>query len=150
MFEKHGFSNIPNCVGCYIPEDGVLPLPVGIGDGTPTKRDVTPCEKSGVSNALLPRVSGKATLSPKRVSACNANSRFALMGIYRYPAFPRNPNWPWAEIDNGNWDSISRYWGNSSDSCGGWGVLDHYTADQRYFNGIRQRAEYQSMFSHPA
>lgn len=92
-------------------------------------------------------VSGTATISTKKVSVCpgGTKKKYWGLGLYRYPAFPANAAWPWDGIDNGRWDSISRYWGNTSADCADWSVGKLQTHDSRQVGGaVPVRADYQS------
>ncbi|CEJ93482.1 hypothetical protein VHEMI09064 [[Torrubiella] hemipterigena] len=91
---------------------------------------------------------GEATLSPKVVKVCGATYRPKKNA--RYPAFPKNPGWPWDGIENGRWDTISKYWGNSSASCTNWGASGLPSHDKTYIprtgftSGGWVRADYQT------
>jgi chitinase len=104
-------------------------------------------ESSEEPHALEKRVPGEATLSPKKVIACDL--AFSLGGDDRYPAFPAMHSSPWDGIENGRWDSISRYWGNDSADCADWSISARRTADTKWASDqtgrrVRIRANYQS------
>lgn len=91
--------------------------------------------------------SGTATISKKEVSVCPGGTKKKHwgVGLYRYPAFPAKAAWPWDGIENGRWDSISRYWGNTSADCADWSVGKLQTRDFRQVGGaVSVRADYQS------
>ncbi|KAJ8128780.1 hypothetical protein O1611_g4852 [Lasiodiplodia mahajangana] len=160
---RWGYRDIPDCKSCN-EDDGVwgnsvilrkgqtqgyanLTTPL-VGDRSPhlgsgdaqeeDKRDSSDSE----AHVLGKRVSGTATLSVKKVTVCG--DQFWNAGQYRYPAFPAQETFPWDGIDNGMWDSIGRYWGNSSDSCSNWAVSDRQPADKVYRGGVQIRAKYQT------
>lgn len=92
------------------------------------------------------RKPGTATLSSKLISICDV--KLEENGRSRYPAFPDDSNNPWDAIENGRWNSISRYWGNSSAGCASWAVAALTTADTSYVKKAgftkKTRARYQS------
>lgn len=94
-------------------------------------------------SSLLPRASGVATIPGKDVTVCN-NVKLYLTQPYSYPAFPSDAGFPWDGIQNGKWDSIPRYYGNSSDVCSDWGPFAKPTADIVYTGTQPFRADYQS------
>ncbi|TQW02709.1 bacteriodes thetaiotaomicron symbiotic chitinase [Cordyceps javanica] len=116
---RFGYNDIGECLDCEN-DDGFYP-----GDGS----------------ALASRKSGTATLSYKWVQVCGAD-RFTLRAPYRYPAFPAQCTYPWDHIENNKWDSIARYWGNSSMSCDNWSTMALQDADQRDIGGKMCRAKY--------
>lgn len=121
----YGYSDIPNCLSCS-DEDGKWP-----GGTLFSKRDNVSTfdeDEEDEVHSLHRRAAGKATKSVKEVSVCG--DRYWNAGKYRYPAFPRDASFPWDGIENGKWDSISKYWGNASDSCSNWAVTDKKPADR--------------------
>ncbi|EGX92282.1 bacteriodes thetaiotaomicron symbiotic chitinase, putative [Cordyceps militaris CM01] len=60
----------------------------------------------------------------------------------KYPAFPATCTYPWDHIENNKWDSIARYWGNSSMSCDNWSTTALQDADERDIGGKMCRAKY--------
>ncbi|KAL4900878.1 hypothetical protein BDW74DRAFT_182461 [Aspergillus multicolor] len=98
-------------------------------------------------HVLAPRVSGMATMGTKKVTACRRS--FGLGGDWRYPSFPSRHDFDWEGIENGAWDTISRYWGNTTDSCASWAVGELTRHDTRWTtdangNPTRIRANYQT------
>lgn len=99
---------------------------------------------------LEERTPGKATQIEKKVKACHVQGQapFSVGGDYRYPAFPASPYSAWDGIEMGKWDSISRYWGNNSNSCSDWKTVAKQPHDQVWVggsSGLRQiRDKYQS------
>ncbi|EHK22022.1 glycoside hydrolase family 18 protein [Trichoderma virens Gv29-8] len=91
----------------------------------------------GSEHAISKRDAGEATITPKKAKFCGkdvwANTP------YNYPSFPKDDTWPWEGIQQGRWDSISRYWGNSSGLCQSWAVGKIQPADVTYIpkrNGL--------------
>ncbi|CAG8939269.1 unnamed protein product [Penicillium salamii] len=80
-------------------------------------------------NSLEKRIWGKAGTGKKKVTMCGMKDYARSPGIY--PQFPEDPNAPWAGIQNGAWDSISRWWGNTSSLCNVWnvGALQNFDTD---------------------
>ncbi|KAH0499712.1 hypothetical protein TgHK011_006887 [Trichoderma gracile] len=76
---------------------------------------------------LQKRIPGIATMSPKSVKICGIDS--SPSSDYFYPAFPASARNPWDGIQQGRWDSISRYWGNSSADCVDWTAAQLTVAD---------------------
>lgn len=164
---QHGFWDIPNCITCDRP-DGIYPGPIQhvstrrrdtietIGEEQEEKKEEEEeeekddLEKKDL-HVLEPRVDGKATRTSKKVMACGGS--FGLGRDWRYPAFPSVHSYGWEGIENGAWDSISRYWGNVSDSCSSWAVSGRTRHDTRWVfnngNPTQIRANYQSMNSFP-
>jgi chitinase len=99
-------------------------------------------------HSLEKRAWGEATLSTKDVTTCGGTT-ISLGRNDRYPAFPAMHNYPWEGIQNGLWDPISRYWGNTSADCADWGISARGRADTRWANDqngrpVQIRANYQS------
>lgn len=93
---------------------------------------------------LMPRVFGTATITTKKVTVCGAK----IGGTYsRYPAFPADASFPWDNIDNGAWNAVGAYYGNSSSLCTNWAVSNNNgQADTEYvLRGQKVRTKYQSM-----
>ncbi|KAJ6001245.1 hypothetical protein N7522_006472 [Penicillium canescens] len=159
----YGYSDLKNCDSCDEIPSGTWPwvdyVDISISkreDAEGTSEDVQPSHDHGVSHGhhghshLHRRVSGKATLSEKKVTVCD-DYKWWVDGDGRYPAFPRDAQNPWDGIDNGKWDSISRYWGNSSESCTSWAVFENPVADKVWVGpsllnplGSMERAQYQT------
>jgi chitinase len=59
-------------------------------------------------HSLEKRVRGTATMSDKKVSICGGKYQ-APGSPYKYPAFPAAASYPWENIDNDDWETISRY-----------------------------------------
>ncbi|KAF4331819.1 glycoside hydrolase family 18 [Fusarium beomiforme] len=92
---------------------------------------------SSPAHKLHRRASGIAKPLPKKVSICpdpnkKKGDTMYLNSPYRYPPFPQDPTFPWDGIQNGKWDSVSRYWGNSSSIYNFWGVTALSQADQTW------------------
>ncbi|KAL9560669.1 hypothetical protein ACKAV7_015160 [Fusarium commune] len=155
---KYGFSDIPPCDDCDFDESGMpwrqeVMASINLG-----KRDVADEDEADDSTDTTPvhmlhrRKSGEATKTVKHVRICSTVvGNRGMMGLgspYWYPAFPKNPNWPWDGIEGGKWDSVSRYWGNSSFVCDNWGVTALPKADTIWVNvkGVKKqfRAGYQT------
>ncbi|RYP44871.1 hypothetical protein DL768_008713 [Monosporascus sp. mg162] len=140
MDYKWGYSDIPPCYTCN--EDvGVWP-----GTGVTSARSVgtEPFEddESNEDHWLGKRVSGIATITAKKGTVCGR--KFSTLGDARYPSFPSDASWPWDGIQQGKWDSISKYWGNSSADCADWGVTKLTRADVVNIGGRSVRAKYQT------
>lgn len=74
MMETYRFDDLPPCDACQ-EDDGEWPF----GKGSSTE------------SSLQPWASGKATMSPKKVTVCE-NYKIGVGIPYRYPTFPRNTN----------------------------------------------------------
>ncbi|KAK6215153.1 chitinase [Colletotrichum tabaci] len=135
-------EDMPGCDWCTKP-DGKWP-----GSRIPTRRDILhnatdiiDNEKEGEEdgdneeglNFFEKRRPGFATPSTKPVSICGEKH----WGVReaRYPAFPADATYPWEGIENGRWDSISKYWGNGSAVCSDWSVKQLSQADTEYIDG---------------
>lgn len=159
---RWGFDDIPDCEACDLQEE--VPnwrtaansylnnfkrdTENGQEDEDVDDNDTTPVHQ------LYRRKDGTATMSTKPVSVCptRKGDTVELKAPYKYPAFPKDPNNRWEGIQRGRWDSISRYWGNSSDLCQFWGVTALTTPDQTWVTDstgstIRVRADYQSAYN---
>lgn len=150
------YEDIPNCESCNPDDetDGYWPGNIFIkrdATGNETDLDLLDDDEfiGGDSyHKLEERVPGVATLSYKKVRVCG--TRYWGTGDYRYPAFPLSPNNPWETTANSAYvNGISKYWGNSSDSCSNWGVTNKLTADtviipSSSVTPTRVRAKYQS------
>lgn len=157
-----GYSDMPDCDHCTPDDDSDGSWPGDLSamnsmslldDDEEALDRAVDLEDDEFDPHLDKRVPGIATISQKTVTVCpsgTARSRFSVAGRYSYPAFPAPANNPWDGIENGRWDSISRYWGNTSVSCSNWAVsnLDpHDTAVVGGPNGLqRVRAKYQSTY----
>ncbi|ATY61069.1 glycoside hydrolase family 18 [Cordyceps militaris] len=75
-------------------------------------------------------------LYSKRVSICPDadGEKIGLLAPYQYPGFPNDHKKPWEGILSGKYDSISRYWGNSSSVCSVWSVRGLAKADTTWVN----------------
>ncbi|KAF5244294.1 hypothetical protein FANTH_7804 [Fusarium anthophilum] len=154
---KYGFSDIPSCADCDFDESGMpwrqeVMASINLG-----KRDVADEDEADDSTnttlvqLLHRRKSGEATKMIKHVRVCSkvvgTQGMIGLGSPYWYPAFPKSPKWPWDGIEGGKWDSVSRYWGNSSFVCDNWGVTSLPKADTIWVDvkGVKQqfRAGYQ-------
>lgn len=153
---KWAFDDIDECEGCNY-RDRRWPY------GTPVSLPRSPLESSDSPATDIPNIwdgqeddipdlgtggmlqklqPGEVGISPKRVKACGR--AFSLVGDYRYPAFPANHSFPWDGIQNGKYDSISRYWGNSSADCANWSVAKFQQHDLKQITTGPVRADYQS------
>ncbi|KAH7120620.1 hypothetical protein EDB81DRAFT_666993 [Dactylonectria macrodidyma] len=124
-----GYRDMTKCETCHTDVDTGGPWPGILSDSSLSARG----EHKGVEElswlegrAYNPN-NPQATLSPKKIYVCprqdNDRDRlFKSYGPYRYPAFPEDPARVWENIENNRWDSISRYWGNTSMSCSDWSV----------------------------
>ncbi|EWZ93951.1 hypothetical protein FOWG_06589 [Fusarium oxysporum f. sp. lycopersici MN25] len=64
---------------------------------------------------------------------------------YRFPQFPKDVTKVWDGADGGAYDSISRYWGNSSADCTDWSIGRKPTRDQTHIgNGVFVPSAYQT------
>lgn len=129
---KYGLSDIPLCQeqDCFPDTGGPWPGDVSLG-------------------FVEKRVNGKATLSSKAIKIKQQD--FLVSSMFRYPAFPQEANYAWEGIEGGKWDSISRYWGNTSLDCSDWSVDALQPADKVWVvdtsgNLAQVRAAYQSKF----
>ena len=139
---------MPPCEHCQ-PDQG-WPFPAGTGatqDDNPTRVRLEDSEDLEDDWTPMPLASGTATLTAKMVSVCN--EKYYVDGKYKYPAFPKNADWPWENIENGEWDSISRYWGNASADCSDWTTAQLSKADKDDIgNGHKVRSHYESKQAH--
>ncbi|KAL6690469.1 glycoside hydrolase family 18 protein [Trichoderma pleuroticola] len=79
-----------------------------------------------------PRV---ASMGFKKISICKKD--YLPKQPYKYPSFPNQASFPWDGIQNGKWDTISKYWGNASASCTNWNAGNVMPADTIYIpNGL--------------
>ncbi|CAG8071629.1 unnamed protein product [Penicillium olsonii] len=93
-------------------------------------------------NSLEKRVWGTAGRGEKEVTMCGKKTYARTPGTY--PQFPEDPNAPWAGIQKGKWDPISRWWGNTSSHCGIWNVGPKQDFDTEYTPQGVQRSMYQT------
>ncbi|KAM0384982.1 hypothetical protein ACHAQC_011832 [Fusarium culmorum] len=64
---------------------------------------------------------------------------------YKFPQFPKDVMKVWDGVDGGIYDSISRYWGNSSADCVDWSIGAKRTRDQTHVgNGVFLPSAYQT------
>ncbi|KZN93935.1 hypothetical protein EN45_041220 [Penicillium chrysogenum] len=158
----YGYSDLQGCDSCDEIPSGTWPwddyLDISIRKRESFEEnsgDISPDLHRGVSHVhrgishLHRRLNGIATISPKKVTVCS--DKWWADGGGLYPAFPALAANSWDGIQNGKWDSISRYWGNSSDSCTSWGVFEKTLADEVWVgpspnhpSGSMQRAQYQT------
>lgn len=152
------YSDMPKCDACNPTDnsDGSWPG-VGIRLTERDEKDLNEAVGLDADGLAHPgeRRPGVATMSAKKVTACVAPggiSRFWVNDPYWYPAFPANPDNPWDGIQQGRWDAISKYWGNTSISCSNWstaGLTSHDTAWVNGPNGLEEvRDVYQSTLVH--
>jgi len=162
----YGYSDLDYCDSCDDIPSGTWPwvdyVDTGISKREETEEPVKDFRLSHhhrVSHEhhdhsyLHRRRAGVATLSFKKVTVCDDDNKWFAGGLGRYPAFPRDAQYPWDGIENGKWDSISRYWGNSSESCTSWAVHKNPVADKVWVEpsllnplGSMERAQYQSTY----
>lgn len=79
---------------------------------------------------LSPRQPPTANMSKKWIRVCGTS--FGLKTPYMYPSFPEAHNKQWEGIQQGKWDAISRYWGNTLWICQSWAVGKVQPADVTY------------------
>ncbi|KAF9784244.1 hypothetical protein IL306_007712 [Fusarium sp. DS 682] len=127
---KYGLSDIPLCQeqDCFPDTGGPWPGDVSLG-------------------FVEKRVNGKATISAKTIKIYDDD--FEVLNKFRYPAFPQEASFAWEGIERGKWDSISRYWGNTSLDCSDWSVDALQPADKAWVvdtsgNLVQVRAAYQT------
>lgn len=97
--------------------------------------------------SLSPRQPPTINISRKTINVCGTT--FRLSAPYNYPSFPESSTVPWDGVQQGRWDAVSRYWGNTSGICQSWAIGKVQPADETYIpNGIGgynpQRSHYQS------
>ncbi|KAK2773012.1 chitinase [Colletotrichum kahawae] len=136
--------DMPSCPECDKPE----PRESWPGTVPNAKRDALDNTTSDPENngdfALLDkRKAGEATMMSKDMTICK--QAWETAGQFMYPAFPRPAANPWDGIQNGRWDSISKYWGNSSASCSDWSVTRLAQADTELVNGALIRSPYNNL-----
>jgi chitinase len=95
---------------------------------------------------LESRGPGTAGTGKKFVTMCGKKDYARSPGTY--PQFPKKASSPWVGIQNGKWDSISRWWGNTSSLCSDWSVGPLQDYDEEWTPVGRHRADYQSMYRH--
>jgi hypothetical protein len=160
MAFKYGYTDIPDCEACDQEADWPdWRTAVASYMNNNLKRDPKEGPEDGHDNYTTPvhqlhrRKDGTATMIKKAVSVCprKKKEKTGLGSPYKYPAFPADPKYQWEGIQGGAWDSISRYWGNSSSICSFWGVAGLTVADREWVTdatGARSnnRAVYQSAY----
>ncbi|SCO15302.1 related to chitinase [Fusarium fujikuroi] len=138
---KYGFSDIPPCDDCDFENNGLTwqqEVQLAIG---PAKRDAADEDEVEDSTDTTPvhmlhtRKLGEATRSVKHVRICSTVvGKAGMIGL--------------VPLIGGKWDSVSRYWGNSSFVCDNWGVTALPKADTIWVNakGVKKqfRAGYQT------
>ncbi|CAM1509829.1 Fc.00g001640.m01.CDS01 [Cosmosporella sp. VM-42] len=117
----------------YQADDDTTILPLDTGGSAEVDQSADDANNNDTYHQLQKRVSGKATLSHKKVSICKGKYDAGLE--YRYPAFPADSSFPWDGIENGQWDTISRYWGNATGDCADWAVAKLQPADTANVGG---------------
>lgn len=156
MDYRWGYNDIPSydhCTCCSTsPTNGdwrragngnVIPLDKKRSLEEPLEFEEEEFESSETSHQLEKRKHGEAGRGPKWVSICD--KRDYARGPGTYPQFPEDPNAPWVGIQNGKWDPISRWWGNTSSLCSDWSVGALQDADKEIISPTKvQRAMYQS------
>ncbi|RBA18191.1 chitinase [Fusarium proliferatum] len=164
MQQKWGFSDMPPCPDCDSLGDfpdwrtnvnrylGTLKVNHARGEDEGNHdTEALPIPESPAHKLHRRRI-GSASMLTKEVSVCpdTTNDKEGLQSPYQYPAFPKDPFWPWEGIQKGKWDSVSRYWGNTSDFCHWWGVKGLSNADKVWVKdkvtGVvsQVRADYQT------
>lgn len=156
MDYRYQYRDKPPCATCN-PDDGIWPgslVAVGrsIGEGSGNDDEVLEGdEASGEYHRLEKRVRGTATTGVKTLKICSSrgNPDIRTRKNTNYPSFPANAFFPWDGIQNGQWDGISRYWGNKTADCSDWSVVKLATHDTIVVPTITGdiRAKYQSRFS---
>ncbi|KAF5626368.1 glycosyl hydrolase family 18 [Fusarium tjaetaba] len=164
MQQKWGFSDIPPCPDCdslgefpdwrtnvnrYL---GTLKVNHARGEDEENHDTEALPIPAYPAHKLHRRKFGSATMFTKEVSVCpdTTNDKEGLRSPYQYPAFPGDPLNPWEGIQKGKWDSVSRYWGNTSHFCHWWGVKGLSNADKVWakdkVTGVvaQVRADYQT------
>ncbi|KAM0553403.1 hypothetical protein ACHAPJ_007417 [Fusarium lateritium] len=144
------------CCGCVNMDlkYGVSDIPVD-GDWDPLEGGGGPWPGDLSQGSLSKRVEGTASPSYKKVKVARTPGqsqrtmpKYHLTGEYGYPGFPQDGRWQWEGIEGGRWDSISRYWGNTSMSCSDWSVRSlqpHDTAWVSHGGQLQEvRAAYQT------
>ncbi|KAH6867367.1 hypothetical protein B0T10DRAFT_572385 [Thelonectria olida] len=150
-----GYTDIPTCESCAPEVDTGGPWPGRRSASSLSSRGAPELADGEGVSGLEKRVDGEATLSPKSIRVCPtaAGASGRKLTLYakkwKYPAFPDNRKFQWENIEGGKWDSISRYWGNTSMSCSDWtvdGLQPHDTAWIEDANGDLEevRANYQT------
>ncbi|KAL7959944.1 hypothetical protein V8C34DRAFT_92672 [Trichoderma compactum] len=71
-----------------------------------------------------------ATMGSKEFTICGV--AYWPLQPYKYPSFPNQASFPWDGIQKGKWDTISKYWGNTSASCTSWNAGKVMPADTTY------------------
>lgn len=142
MMYIYRFSDMPRCDTCE-PDDHKWPGFSSDEAGLDRRLAEAMSLDDDDDDHLNKRVPGVITKSPKVVTACE--EPYYADGPYLYPAFPSDPTHPWEGVENGEYDSISRYWGNKSADCDDWSTAKLSRADQEYIApGVSVRAHYQS------
>ncbi|CAG8092001.1 unnamed protein product [Penicillium salamii] len=131
----YSYSDIPPYDGCdSCPSSGNLfKWPYGElrGKDLIYKRDLDVNSTNELAERAAPaHRAGLPRLSKKSVTVCREYFKGAD-GDGQYPAFPKNVSAGWDGIENGRWDTISKYWGNTSEACWDWGVADIFPHDKR-------------------
>lgn len=158
MYEKWGYSDIGQCESCGLVDDDQPEDPAedpgedsqGISESSDLESpswqtpNATKTSKYRDPDGTVGKAaSGSPKPVSKRVVVCGEKLKGSLDS--RYPPFPINPAWPWDGVLNGRYDSISRYWGNTSADCADWSVDKLTPADT---TTAGKRRIYQSEFSH--
>ncbi|KAM0546636.1 hypothetical protein ACHAPJ_010774 [Fusarium lateritium] len=136
-------GDIPPCAECTSGTDGVWP-----GDSLSERSEPGKSDGSGDEdnlNDLHSRARTKATIRLYYKDMTICGETYSTSKHYRYPGFPAKATKAWENADGGQYDSISRYWGNASADCTDWTVEGLTSADVvQVGNGVTQRAPYET------
>ncbi|KFY47830.1 hypothetical protein V496_10420 [Pseudogymnoascus sp. VKM F-4515 (FW-2607)] len=144
------FSDKPACTTCVAnTEDGAWPniifsIPISTREESSYNDEVLyGDEDSAQYHHLDERVDGTATNGVKQLAICKIKN-IRTRQITNYPSFPAIASYGWDGIENGKWDSISRYWGNASASCSDWTVTQLQNHDTTTTPSGIVRSNYQT------
>ncbi|KAH0528005.1 hypothetical protein TsFJ059_002919 [Trichoderma semiorbis] len=122
MDYRYGFSDMPPCSICEPHPDPWLDSPfIFKRDGQDSANNFSQIEK---------RKPNVATMGSKEFTVCDMT--YWPLQPYKYPSFPNQASFPWDGIQNGKWDTVSKYWGNTSASCTNWNAGKVMPADTTY------------------
>jgi chitinase len=154
------YEDIPSCSSCNDDDTSDGSWPGDVSSLRLTENDERDLNLAVGLNAdgsdpdadpeLFSRDDWVATMSSKVVTACGTGSSnqywLTARSGYGYPAFPANPKNDWDGIENGRWDTISKYWGNTSSICTNWETGALQPHDTAWVNGVEVRDRYQSIY----
>ncbi|KAK4069890.1 CAZyme family GH18 [Trichoderma aggressivum f. europaeum] len=124
---RYGLSDMPPCSICEPHPDPWL------DSQTILRRD----EQANTDwfSQIDKRKPNVASMGFKKISICKSD--YLPKQPYKYPSFPNQATFPWDGIQNGKWDTVSKYWGNTSASCTNWNAGNVMPADTIYIpNGL--------------